>query len=390
MILKIALKNNELCYIKNGDHMKVTGIIVEYNPLHNGHIYHIEKSRELTQCDVLVAVMSGNFVQRGEPAIIDKWQRCTAALAHGVDLVIELPFIYCNQSAKQFAQAAVDILKLAQVDSIVFGSESNNIKELQDIADMSINVDNLKEALKTGIGFPKAYGLMAGEYYPNDILGIAYLKALKDSTIKAYSIQRTTNYHDISFDQNVASARAIRSAVFADKDINSYTPMVIDKTKAHNLSQYYPYIKTVLLTLDKPRLSSLFLFTEGIENHLIKQASEYEDFEHFINASVTKRYSRARIQRTLISLLCQIRKHEVLDLPKLDTIRVLGFNQTGQKYLKILKKNEVKIATRFNQIPMPYRKMEYRSSIIYHAFDQNFKADLKQELNGPIIINSVK
>ncbi|MDD2592225.1 MAG: nucleotidyltransferase family protein, partial [Erysipelotrichaceae bacterium] len=97
--------------------MKISGIVVEYNPLHYGHIYHIQKTREITNCDILIAVMSGNFVQRGEPALIDKWQRTKAALDNGVDIVIELPFIYCNQSAKQFAQAAITLLNIAKVDS---------------------------------------------------------------------------------------------------------------------------------------------------------------------------------------------------------------------------------------------------------------------------------
>ena len=222
--------------------MKVTGIIVEYNPFHYGHLYHIEKSRELSVCDVLIAVMSGNFVQRGEPALIDKWQRTKAALENGVDLVIELPFAYCNQSAKQFAEGAIKILDLAQVSNVVFGSESNNISELQEIADMSINVNNLKESMRSGIGFPKAYGLMAGEYYPNDILGIAYLKALKGTSIQPFTIQRTVHYNDPNLDNKIASAKAIRSGVFNDKDISSFTPMKIDKNDVHTLEPYYPYI----------------------------------------------------------------------------------------------------------------------------------------------------
>ena len=365
--------------------MIATGIVVEYNPLHNGHIYHIQRSREITNCDVLVAVMSGNFVQRGEPALIDKWDRTNAALDHGVDLVLELPFIYCNQSAKQFAQAAIKILDLAQVKHIVFGSESNNMDELQEIAEMSINPDNLKEALRSGMGFPKAYGLMAGEYYPNDILGIAYLKALKDTNIIAHTIQRTVHYHDTNLTNKIASAKAIREGISLGNDISPFTPMIIDPDQTHHLSLYYPYIKTLLLTLDKTYLKSLFLFNEGIENHLIKQASLTNDYEQFINNAVTRRYSRARIQRTLIALICHIKKQDVLDLPALDTIRVLGFNDQGQKYLKLLKKQEVNIATRFNQIPKPYRKMEHKATIVYHSLTHHNEEAIQKEVTGPII-----
>jgi len=310
--------------------MKATGIIVEYNPFHNGHLYHIEKTRELTGCDVLIAVMSGNFVQRGEPALIDKWQRAKIALENGVDLVIELPFAYCNQSAKQFAEGAIKILDLAQVFDIVFGSESNNIYELQEIADMSINVNNLKESMRSGIGFPKAYGLMAGEYYPNDILGIAYLKALKNTNIIPHTIQRTVHYNDPSLNNRIVSANAIRNAVLDNKDISLFTPMKINKKEIHTLAPYYPYIRSLLLTLDKQYLSELFLFNEGIENHMIKQARIADDFTTFIDNCITKRYSKARIQRTIISLICQIKKQDIEKLPELNSLRILGFNALGQ------------------------------------------------------------
>ena len=366
--------------------MKATGIIVEYNPFHYGHLYHIEKSRELTGCDVLIAVMSGNFVQRGEPALIDKWQRTKTALENGVDLVIELPFAYCNQSAQQFAEGAIKILDLSQVSNIVFGSESNNIFELQEIADMSINVNNLRESMRSGIGFPKAYGLMAGEYFPNDILGIAYLKALKGTNIQPHTIQRTVHYNDPTLDKRIVSAKAIRNGIFNDKDISLFTPMKIDKNNVHTLESYYPYIRSLLLTLDQQYLSELFLFNEGIENHLIKQARLADDFTSFIDNCVTKRYSKARIQRTLISLICQIKKTDIANLPEINALRVLGFNTIGQTYLKELKKKDVKIATRFNQIPEPYRIMEYKTTNVYYYFSQHQREAVMSEITTPVII----
>ncbi|MEA5026496.1 MAG: nucleotidyltransferase family protein [Erysipelotrichaceae bacterium] len=366
--------------------MLAAGIVVEYNPFHNGHRYHIAKTRELTSCDVLVAVMSGNFVQRGEPAIVDKWQRTATALQNGVDLIIELPFIYCNQSAQQFAQGAVTLLNIAKVQHLVFGSESNNLAELQEIAGMSINVNNLRETLKTGIGYPKAYGLMAGEYYPNDILGIAYLKAMQKTAIIPHTIQRTNHYHDLTMKGGIASAGALREAIAQEKNIEEYSPMEIDRTHAHYLSAYYPYIRTLLLTLDSGYLQSLFHFNEGIENHLIKQAAAANDFGTFMTNCITRRYSRARIQRTLISLICQVHKKEVIDLPPLDTLRILGFNNIGRMYLKELKSQDVHIANRFNQIPKPYRKMEYRSSVVYHSLEGSFDQNLLNEIRGPLIM----
>ena len=170
--------------------MIVTGIIVEYNPLHNGHIKHIQMARELTKADVLVAVMSGNFVQRGEPAIIDKFTRTKEALLNEVDLVIELPFPFVNQAASVFAEKAVELLSLAKCDYIVFGSELDDIELLKTYSTLNINVDSLKEVMSDGTSYPKAYSILSQTFSPNDILGVAYLKALKNTEIQPLIIKR--------------------------------------------------------------------------------------------------------------------------------------------------------------------------------------------------------
>jgi len=203
--------------------MKIAGIVTEYNPFHQGHIHHITLTRRITGCDVLIAVMSGNFVQRGEPAVIDKWQRTEAALTHGVDLVIELPFAYAVQSAKQFAEASIGILALAGVTDIVFGSETNNLEELKEFAAMPINVNAFKEKMKSGAGYPAAYGLSTASYFPNDILGIAYLKAMEGTDIIPHTIQRTNSYHDTAMDSEFASASALRHAHFNQLPLNGQT-----------------------------------------------------------------------------------------------------------------------------------------------------------------------
>ena len=366
--------------------MKACGIVVEYNPFHNGHLHHIQKAREITNCDVLIAVMSGTFVQRGEPAIIDKWTRTKTALENGVDIVIELPFVFSNQSAQQFANGSIRLLMLAGVNDIVFGSESNNMEELQEIANLSINTNHLREKLDEGLSYPKAYGLMAGSYYPNDILGISYLKALKGSNITPHTIQRTNHYHDQSLDQEYVSASALRTALKKHNEIEVLTPMYKELTSnpLHFIEDYYPTIRMLLLTISKSYLKELFLFSEGIENHLYKNALMYDKYEVFINHCITKRYTRSRIQRCLMSLLLQLTKEEVANLPKLDTLRILGFNATGQKYLKELKKQEISLATKFNQIPAQYRDIEYRASLVYSI---PYQQDLqKREIQEPIII----
>ena len=245
--------------------MKITGIVTEYNPFHNGHQYHIELTRQLTQPDVLVAVMSGHFVQRGEPAICDKWQRTETALKHGVDLVIELPVAFATQSAQTFAYKSVEILSLAQATDIVFGSESNDLETIKEIAELSINIDGLKESMRTGNSYPKAIGLLSGEYDPNDILGIGYCKAAKHFNITPHTIQRSNSYHSIDTDHPIASATAIRKALKDNKDISHMTPMshLMEQSVYPDWQLYYHLLKHILLTLPKSYLQEVFLIKIG-------------------------------------------------------------------------------------------------------------------------------
>lgn len=370
--------------------MKVCGIIVEYNPFHNGHLYHIQKAREISKCDVLVAVMSGNFVQRGEPAILDKWKRAKIAVEMGVDCVIELPYIFATQSASHFAKGSIACLKLAQIDILVFGSESNNHDELMEIAQSCINVDHLKESMNAGHSFAKSYGLLSKEMQPNDILGVAYLKELIDTSIEYFTIQRTNHYHSQIIDDTIASASAIRLACENHQDYTLTTPMASQLTQGPcvYLKQLYPYLRTLLCTLDKDYIASIFLMSEGIENHLIKQAQSCATFEQFINQSTTRRYTSSRIKRCCLQLLNQVTKKEVEKLPPLDTIRILAFNNVGRSYLKILQNKEVKVASKFAQVPLPYRKLEYRTTLLYSSLlseDQRLTL-LKKEIGSPIYI----
>lgn len=370
--------------------MIVTGIVVEYNPFHNGHIHHIKEARQKTNCDVLVAVMSGNFVQRGEPAIINKWERTKAALEHEVDLIIEIPFPFVNQNASVFAKAAVQLLKLAQCDYIVFGSETNNIEELKEFSNLNIRVDHLKELMDTGMSYPEAYGLLSKAFYPNDILAIAYLKALKGSNITPIAIQRTNHYHDQTInDQTIVSASAIRNALRNNEEISKTTPMAesLKSTHLNYMADFYPMIRSLLLTSDPQHLSKICLFSEGIENHLIKQAERYYNYDDFINNSTSRRYTTSRIQRTLVAMMTQIMQQEIDDLPPLNFLKVLGFNEIGQKYLRTLMDQEIKVITRFNKIPEVYAQLELKTAAIY-ALNMNpseIDTTWNREFSGPII-----
>lgn len=370
--------------------MKITGIVTEYNPFHNGHAYHIEQARKLTEPDVLIAVMSGHFVQRGEPSITDKWQRTEAALRHGVDLVIELPVAYATQSAETFASKAVEILALAKCDTIVFGSESNDLETMKEIAELSIHIDSLKESMKTGISYPKALSLFSGEYDPNDILGIAYCRAANIYGITPYSIQRTNSYHSEDIDETIASATAIRKALKSHLPISTQTPMIQleNQPTLPDWSHYYPLLQHKLLTTPKEDLQKMFLVSEGIENHMINQASLTDDVHQFIDQCVNRRYSKARIQRTMVQLLLHNTKKDIQELPKLDTLRILGFNRNGLKVLQMYKQEKINVASRFNQIPRPYRTMEHKATQVYASIysSEEKKRIIERERKGPVII----
>lgn len=374
--------------------MIVTGIVVEYNPFHNGHIKHIKLAKEKTNCDVLVAVMSGNFVQRGEPAIFDKWTRVKAALENEVDLVIELPFPLVNQSASVFAKAAIDILSLAKCDYVVFGSEINDLDTLTEFANININVDHLKEKMRDGTSFPKAYSLLSREFLPNDILGIAYLKALKSTNIQPIIIKRDKNSDNLDKQMKIESATKTREKIKANENVSEITPILkyANRDNAVYVEDFFRLYKTILLTHNPKDLKLNALFAEGIENNLIKQAANHYKYDDFIKGAISRRYTKSRIQRTLIAMLSQLKQTELDKLPPLNQLRVLGFNQIGQNYIRILNKQNVSIITKFNKLNKTYRDLELKSTAAYISF---LKPSLQKylwdkEFQGPIIYKDGK
>ncbi len=362
--------------------MRAVGIICEYNPFHYGHRYHIEQTKKIKENSVVVCVMSGHFVQRGEPAILSKWERTEVALKNGVDLVIELPFPYAVESAAYFAKGAIDTLALADVADIVFGSETNDMEALKQIAlQMTQSIDK-----KQGMSTVQTYEATYGKQLPNDILGACYIKACEPYGIRPHTIKRTNSYHDITLDHTFASASALRHALYHRQDVSAYTPMCINSSDLHHMETYYPLIQSLLITLPADYLHSLFLMDEGIEHRLKEMADRYDTWDEFLHGATSKRYTASNIRRTLIHLLHQTTKQEINALPTLRHIRILGFNQTGQAYLRELKKrNDTIIATTFAQIPIEYRELTYRSAQVYGLY-HNRKEVLKQELQPPITL----
>jgi len=359
--------------------MSILGVITEYNPFHNGHLYHLQRAKELTQATTTIAVMSGQFVQRGEPALIDKWQRAKIALEHGIDLVIELPTAFAIQSAELFAYGAVSILDQLKVSTLVFGSESNNLDELTTVANLLANESDhfrnqLHYYLNEGQSYPKAVNstinsiLIKGTatakqdalYKANDILGIQYLRAIKhmESNIKALVVARMhSEYTDMTIrNETIASATAIRNELLTSQQtaiVKSLVPenslltlnQAISKNRLNSWENYYRTIQIMLSSYSKEQLSEIAGMDEGLENRLQSQVQHANSFAELIVLSVSKRYTATKIKRTLLNLLLNLTKdlHTQLGLEQgAKYLRVLGFNANGQAYLNSVK-NELTV-----------------------------------------------
>ena len=339
---------------------KILGIISEYNPFHNGHLYHLQKSKELVDPDYSICVLGGNFCQRGEPSLIDKWSKAEAALKCGFDMVIELPTVYNISSAENFAQGAVKLLSLFDDITLSFGSESGNLSILNEIADILYSEPSeyltiLQHELSKGISYPKAREnalmlyLNAVRRYvnilssPNNILGIEYLKAIKKlkSNIIPITVKRIgTDYNSTKTSGNFASATAIRELLKDKKDVKPYLPKTSYEILSSNLkygkviNNLNIYEKEILYTLRKmsvAEIANLNDVSEGLE-HLIKQsANSCNNLEDLINAIKSKRYTRTRIQRILLYALLNITKKDIKDSYKIKPyIRVLAVNNRGK------------------------------------------------------------
>lgn len=370
--------------------MKVLGIIVEYNPFHNGHIYHIQKAKEITQCDYTIAVMSSHFVQRGEPAIIDKWTRSALAVDYGVDLVIELPFVYACQSADYFAKGAIDLLHAIGVSDICFGSEDGHINTFLDIAKAIENHQEqydmlIKRYMKEGIRYPDACNQALENIMgkairtPNDLLGLSYVKEIVANHyhINPHCFLRTNNYHDTTL-QTIASASAIRKAIREGQDISDSLPHPeLYNQTTYFLDDFYPFLRYQILTSTPLQLSQYHLVEEGLENLLIAKINQSKSMEEFIQSLLSKRYTRPRIQRMLIHILMKNTKQDIQNAMNIDYIRILAMNTKGRQYIKLKKKNcPYHLITRFSSYSHPALDIEFKASKLLSLISQD---EIKKE-----------
>jgi len=341
----------------------VLGIVAEYNPFHNGHLYHLQKSKELTNSEFTICVIGGNFAQRGDTSLIDKWTKTEMCLNNGIDLVIELPTIYNISSAENFADGAIKILdSLKIVDFVSFGSEVGNINTLDNIAKVLVEepkeyITMLNHELNTGSSFPKArekalllylndirrYTNVLSE--PNNILAIEYLKALRrqNSLIRGVTISREKcGYNDPKCKNNFASATAIRDHVYNQKfneiahtmpaNVSNLLKNKLDRGEViTSLKKFEKEIVYALRKMTVEQIAELPDVTEGLENTIKTAVNTYNNLEDIISLVKSKRYTYSRICRILLYALLDITKKDMrLSMKEQPYIRVLGFNKNGE------------------------------------------------------------
>lgn len=384
--------------------MKTVGLVVEYNPLHNGHYYHFTEAKRTTGADACVIVMSGNFLQRGEPALLSKWARAEMALQAGIDLVLELPLPFSCATAELFALGAVSVLdRIGVVDALCFGSESGEIDWISELAERLADEPEafslaLKANLGEGLAYPAAYaraasallaraGLPAADLAsPNNILGLNYLLAIKrlGSGIQPATIKRQkAGYHQTTItDAQIASATAIRKLIFGEAaGFDELAPYVPPTTLAImqrefalgrgpiNWERFFHPLFHRLLQLSPERLAAYHEVGEGIEHRLKAAAKQADSVAGLIAATKNKRYTWNRIQRMLTSVLLDLDKSAINALSLKSGApyaRVLGFSPKGKQLLHAAKqKSRIPIITKVTDGLHPMLDREIAAAAAY-------------------------
>ncbi len=386
--------------------MKVVGVIAEYNPFHKGHLYQLSTVRKVLKPDGIIVILSGNFVQRGEPAVFDKWARAEMALYGGADLVVELPVCFSTATAEIFAESAVNLLSQTQVtNTLSFGIEEYHEKELFYLGKLlseepSLFKSLLNKYLKSGLSFPQARERAVVKYIntknanlnvqlissllkkPNFILAVEYIKAVNkiEAELSIFPVLRKgSGYHDKVIIKQYASASGIRQAIFSHglnfnaeiiKNLPDSTLHIIKREIEHNrgpvfFNDFETLLLYILRRMPPHELTAYFDVGEGLENRIKKAAQVCGNLKQLISHIKSKRYPETRIQRILIHILLNIPKEMVASRTP-QYLRVLGFNQRGSR---ILKEMNQKIT-----IPIITRASEYKS--LNQSAKKMFEKDL--------------
>ena len=364
--------------------MKVVGIVCEYNPFHNGHIYHLNKAKEIARDGIVISILTGYFSMRGDISVINKLDKIKTALNHGVDITIELPYLLGTQNADIFAYNSIYLLNEMGVNEVVAGSETNDIEIIKKALEIEKNIDfqnNIKHYLEQGFSYRKSYSLALEKHNinlsSNDMLNVKYLQAINqiNPNIKFTLIKRiNNNYHDEELnDSNIQSATAIRKA----QNIEQYVPNDVNDIYInkgfYDLNKFSTILKHLIVSSN---LNNIFQTTEGIENLF---NANFNNIDELIESLSNKRYTKSRIRRLISYILTNTTKDElvILDNP---IVRVTGFDEKGREYLNKNKKDITYFTRITDKISSIYKKELQLAKIFTNIFNEDF---IKMEQNLP-------
>lgn len=369
--------------------MDIIGIIAEFNPFHNGHVYYINKIKELYPNSLLVLVLNGYFLERGEISIETKEEKTRLALKYGVDIVVELPCLYGVNSGDYFADASIKILNELKVNKIVFGSECDDIDKLNKIATIQLdgNIDErIKEYLNNGDNYPTALNKAIGDSVdtPNDLLAVSYIKSILSNKfdIEPISIKRTNDYHDKESNDEIISASNIREKLDKDEDISKYIPE--GNINLYDKELLFTLLKHKIITDDN--LSTYETVDEGLDNKLKNVINEINTYDELIESIKSKRYTYNRLNRMLIHILLGIKKDD--NKEPISYIRLLGFSNKGKEYINTIKKDmNIPLITKYRDLNNKVKDYEDKAASIYKlltnedvlVFENNNKPIIKED-----------
>lgn len=373
--------------------MQIIGIVTEYNPFHNGHLYQIKKIKEMYPDSVIIVAMSGNYTMRGEISVLDKWNKTNIAINNGIDIVLEIPFIYSNQSSDIFSYAALKMLNEFKIEKLVFGSETNNI-DLLSLAS-SVQIDNkkfdslVKDYMSKGYNYPSSIGKSIYELTgikikeSNDILGVSYIKEILKNkyNIKPISIKRTNNFKTNTKKSNIISAYEIREFLNKNESIKEYVPNnVTPYIKKVDYEKLFNLIKYKVIS-EKNFLNKYHLIDEGIENRIYEGVIKCDNYDDLVKYISNKRVTINKVNRILINIFVGLTKEEASN-KELSYIKILGLSKNGKKYYSKIKKDiNIKVCNKFEKDIM---NTELKASYLYSIITND-----KSIFNSEIINHTI-
>lgn len=367
--------------------MKSVGIICEYNPFHNGHLYHLREIKKMFPNSPIILILSGPFTERGDASILTKWEKTELALTYGIDLVIELPFIFATGSADLFAKGAITLLKDLQVSFLVFGSEKNNVESLVTLAQTQLNEgfqEEVKQLIATGINYPTALSKLLHQTTgikintPNDLLGISYIKSILElnANITPITIQRTNQYHDTQLHSSITSATSIRHALKKNETVAAYLPKESNAYLHSEIDiEKYFYLLKYKIVSEQDQLFKYHEVSEKIIPRLQKTILKSSSLDELIHSVKTKNETYSKLKRMFLFILCGVTKEEAQFYKAHPYIRILGFNEKGKFYLNQIKKQlTLPVITNYSNDKKQLLTLDRRINQIYvFPFEKKFQ-----------------